>query len=51
MFAALCKALAPANVTLVQQMLARCETGPMLVLSTALLVREANARANDLVIL
>jgi hypothetical protein len=51
MFAALRKALAPANVTPIQRTLARCETGPALVLSIAPLVREANARAKDLVIL
>jgi hypothetical protein len=51
MFAALRKALTPANVTPVRRMLAHCATGPLLVLSVALLVREANARANDLVIL
>jgi hypothetical protein len=51
MFAALHKALAPANVTPVRRTLARCETGPALVLSVAPLVREANVRANDLMIL
>jgi hypothetical protein len=51
MFAALCKALVPANVTPVRRTLARYETEPTLVLSIAPLVREASARANDLVIL
>jgi hypothetical protein len=51
MLAALRKALAPANVTPVRRTLAYCETGPTLVLSVAPLVREANVRANDLVIL
>jgi hypothetical protein len=51
MFAALCKALVPANVTPARRTLVHCETEPTLVLSVALLVREASARANDLVIL
>jgi hypothetical protein len=51
MFAALCKALTPTNVTTVQRTLAHCEIGAALVLSVAPLVREANVRSNDLVIL
>jgi hypothetical protein len=51
MLAALRKALVPANVTPVRRTLVRCETEPALVLSVAPLVREASARANDLVIL
>jgi hypothetical protein len=51
MFAALRKALVPTNVTPVRRTLVRCKTKPTLVLSVAPLVREASARANDLVIL
>jgi hypothetical protein len=51
MFAALVKALVPANVTPARRTLVRWETEPALVLSVAPLVREARVRANDLVIL
>jgi hypothetical protein len=51
MFAALRKAFAPANVTPVLRTVDRCVAGAGLVRSVAPLVREANARANDLVIL
>jgi hypothetical protein len=50
MFAALRKAFAPANVTPARRTLERCDIGAMLVRSAAPLVREANARAKDLVI-
>jgi hypothetical protein len=51
MFAALRKALVPANVTPARRMLVCWETEPAVVLSVAPLVREASARANYLVIL
>jgi hypothetical protein len=51
MFASLRKAFAPANVTPALRRLDRCAAGVMLVRSVAPLVREANARAKDLVIL
>jgi hypothetical protein len=51
MFAALRKAFTPANVTPAQRTLERSDVGAMLVRSAASLVREANARATDLVIL
>jgi hypothetical protein len=51
MFAALRKAAVLANVTLARRTLVRWETKPALVLSVAPLVREANARVDDLVIL
>jgi hypothetical protein len=50
MFAALHKAFAPANVTPGLRTLDRCAAGVGLVRSVAPLVREANARAKDLVI-
>jgi hypothetical protein len=50
MFAALRKAFAPANVTPGLRTLDRCAAGAGLVRSVALLVREANGRAKDLVI-
>jgi hypothetical protein len=50
MFAALHKALVPANVTPVRRTLVRCEIESALVLSVAPLVREASAHANYLVI-
>jgi hypothetical protein len=51
MFAVRRKALVPANETPARRTLVRWETEPALVLSVASLVREANARVNDLVIL
>jgi hypothetical protein len=51
MFAVRPKALVPANVTPAWRTLVRWDTEPALVLSVAPLVREANARVNDLVIL
>jgi hypothetical protein len=51
MFVALRKAFASANVTPALRTLDRCAVGTMLVRSIAPLVREANARAKDLVIL
>jgi hypothetical protein len=50
-FAALRKALVPANVTPARRTLVRWETKPALVLSVAPLVREDSVRVNDLVIL
>jgi hypothetical protein len=51
MFAVRRKALVPANVTPARRTLVRWEIEPALVLSVTLLVREANAHVNDLVIL
>jgi hypothetical protein len=51
MFAVRRKALVPANETPARRTLVRWETEPALVLSVAPLVREANARVNDRVIL
>jgi hypothetical protein len=51
MFAVRRKALVLANETPARRMLVRWETEPALVLSVAPLVREANARVNDRVIL
>jgi hypothetical protein len=51
MFAVRRKALVPANETPARGMLVRWETEPALVLSVAPLVREANARVNNRVIL
>jgi hypothetical protein len=50
LFAVRRKALVPANETPTWRTLVRWETEPALVLSVALLVHEANARVNDLVI-
>jgi hypothetical protein len=50
-FAALRNVFAPANGTPARRVLERCDAGAMLVRSVALLVREANAHAKDLVIL
>jgi hypothetical protein len=49
--AALRKAFDPVNVTSARQTLDRCDAEATLVRSVAPLVREANARAKDLVIL
>jgi hypothetical protein len=51
MFAVRRKALVPANGTPARRTLVRWETEPALVLSVAPLIREANARVNDRVIL
>jgi hypothetical protein len=51
MFAALRKALVPANVTPARRTLVRWERKPALVLSVAPLVHEASARAKDRIIL
>jgi hypothetical protein len=51
MFAVRHKALVPANETPARRTLVRWETEPALVLSVAPLLREANARVNDSVIL
>jgi hypothetical protein len=51
MFAVRRKALVPANETPARRTLVHWETEPALVLSVAPLVREANVRANDRVIL
>jgi hypothetical protein len=51
MFAVHRKALVPANVTSARRTLVRWETEPVWVLSVAPMVREVNARVNDLVIL
>jgi hypothetical protein len=50
-FAALCNAFAPVNVTPARRMLERCDVEATLVHSAAPLVREADARAKDLLIL
>jgi hypothetical protein len=50
LFAALRKAFDPMNVTSARRTLDRCDAESMLVRSVAPLVREANARAKDLVI-
>jgi hypothetical protein len=50
-FAVRRKALVPANETPARRSLVRWETEPALVLAVALLVREANARVDDRVIL
>jgi hypothetical protein len=51
MFAVRRKPLVPANETPARRTLVRWETEPALVLFVAPLVREANARVNDRVIL